>query len=484
MLFNSVVFLFAFLPITLLVFHLLGRSRRIGAARIWLVAASLFFYAWWNPRYLPLLVASVAVNYGLGVWLATTPATPRRRKLGLALGVALNLSTLGVFKYAHFAAENLSGLIGGDFPLPPIVLPLAISFYTFQQIAFLVDEWRHPGRPPGWLDYTLFVTFFPQLIAGPIVHHRETIPQFARDTLYTLRRPDLEVGITIFAIGLFKKVVLADGVAIHASRVFEQVSLGASPDLFAGWSAALAYTFQLYFDFSGYSDMAIGLGRMFGVRLPLNFDSPYKATSIIEFWRRWHMTLSRFLRDYLYFPLGGNRRGRGRRYVNLMTTMLLGGLWHGAGWNFAFWGGLHGIYLVVNHLWRATGIRLPTGRFGPWLGRGVTFFFVVLAWVPFRAETTSGTLSIWRGLLGLEGIGFDSTFSDSETVPLLLAALAAMWLLPNSQTLIGLSDPAPARPGLDLRWSTHPGWAIAVIALFVAVVLSLSRPSEFIYYQF
>lgn len=493
MLFNSTVFLFAFLPITLLVFHLLGRRRLTRAARLWLVVASLFFYGWWNPRYLPLLVASVALNYALGVWLATSAASPRRRRLGLTLGVVVNLSALGVFKYAHFAAHDLAGLIGQDFPVPPIVLPLAISFYTFQQIAFLVDEWRHPGAAPGWLDYTLFVTFFPQLIAGPIVHHRETIPQFARESTYTVRRENLEVGVTIFAIGLFKKVVLADGIAIHATRVFEQVSLGASPDLVAGWTAALSFTFQLYFDFSGYSDMAIGLGRLFGVKLPLNFDAPYKATNIIEFWRRWHMTLSRFLRDQLYIPLGGNRHGTTRRYVNLMITMVLGGLWHGAGWTFVVWGTLHGVYLLIAHAWRAlrgaTDETAPRSRLGAFAGRGLTFLAVVVAWVFFRAASLGDAVTLLGSMLGRNGAVWPA---DGFALCAQLAALLALvWWAPSTQQIMARFEPALGfRPTAEgeipswLGWRPTRGFAVAVGVISLFGLLGINRYSEFLYFQF
>jgi len=271
----------------------------------------------------------------------------------LVAGIVLNLSALGWFKYANFIASTVDRWVEAGFTLAPIVLPLAISFFTFQQIAYLVDAYRTARSEPDWLQYALFVSFFPQLIAGPIVHHREMLPQFDEVGRRGPALRDLEVGATIFAIGLFKKVVIADGVAPWSTEVFESVALGAWPGLVESWGAALAYTFQLYFDFSGYSDMAVGLGLLFGIRLPLNFASPYRATSIVEFWRRWHITLSRFLRDYLYIPLGGNRRGPARRYLNVMITMVLGGLWHGAGWTFIAWGALHGVYLLINYAWRA-----------------------------------------------------------------------------------------------------------------------------------
>jgi len=491
MLFNSHVFLFLFLPVALLVFHLLGRGGRARGAALWLVAASLFFYGWWDPRYLPLLVGSVVLNYGLGRWLGTATASSRLRGAVLAAGIAVDLGALGWFKYAHFTAANLSFLAGVDLALPPIVLPLAISFFTFQQIAFLVDRWRRPGPPPGWLEYALFVTFFPQLIAGPIVHHTETIPQFARPSLYRLRRADLEVGATIFFLGLAKKVLLADGVAPYATRVFEQVALGAEPEAFAAWTAALAYTFQLYFDFSGYSDMAIGLARMFGVRLPLNFDAPYKATSIVEFWRRWHMTLSRFLRDHLYVPLGGNRRGTARRHVNIMITMLLGGLWHGAAWTFVVWGGLHGAFLLVNHAWRAlrgAGREARAAWLGGWPARFATFGVVVVAWVFFRAASLDDAFTLLGGMAGLRG----AVWPDAGAIRVVHLALlwAIVWWAPTTQAIMAGAEPAlgyrRARGDAPawLAWRPSPAFAVAVGVVTLFGVLGINRYSEFLYFQF
>ena len=349
MLFNSYTFIFAFLPITLLVFYRIGGRGHHRVAIGWLVATSLFFYGWWAPRYVWLIVTSVLVNYALGVVLATRAASqdgPRKRLL--AVGVSANLGLLAYFKYANFFVDNVRHLFHIDVEIGQIVLPLAISFFTFQQIAYLVDAHRRLTREYNFLHYCLFVTFFPQLIAGPIVHHGEMLPQFGKETTYRLNRTNLEVGVTFFLMGLFKKVVIADGIARYGTPVFDAAQAGLTIDFWQAWAGALAYTFQIYFDFSGYSDMAIGIARMFGIKLPLNFHSPYKATSVIEFWRRWHMTLSRFLRDYLYIPLGGNRKGPGRRHANLMVTMLLGGLWHGAGWTFMYWGGLHGLYLIVS----------------------------------------------------------------------------------------------------------------------------------------
>ncbi|MGB5717793.1 MAG: MBOAT family protein, partial [Gammaproteobacteria bacterium] len=429
MLFNSYIFIFGFLPIVLAGFFAIGARGHHRVAIAWLVGASLFFYGWWNPAYLGLILGSILFNYAAGVALGGHEQGFSRKWL-LALGVAGNLGLLGYFKYANFFVDNISLLSGADYHLGKIVLPLAISFFTFQQIAYLVDAYKGETREYNFLHYCLFVTFFPQLIAGPIVHHREMLPQFARDRIYRLNYGHLAIGISIFTLGLFKKVVLADGVAVYVAPVFDAAEAGIALNMYEAWQGAMAYTFQLYFDFSGYSDMAIGLARMFGIRLPLNFNSPYKAGNIIEFWRCWHMTLSRFLRDYLYIPLGGNRKGTTRRHVNLMITMILGGLWHGAGWNFIIWGALHGFYLVINHAWhgvlRAFGGGAHTTNFiSRGLARLLTFTVVVVAWVFFRAESLPGAMHLLSAMAGGNGLSLPE--SELEGTRLLLLMLLLVW---------------------------------------------------------
>jgi alginate O-acetyltransferase complex protein AlgI len=357
MLFNSHEFLFLFLPATLAGYWWLNGHAAPRIALGWLVAASLVFYGWWNPVYLWVLIVSMAGNYAFGRAIAACRPNGAAGAVLVAVGVAANLALLGYFKYSGFLLDNLTALAGQGWSPAQIILPLGISFFTFQQIAYLADCRTLGAAERDFVKYGLFVSFFPQLIAGPIVHHGEMLPQFEREETYHLRASNLAAGLAFFTIGLFKKVVIADGVAPIASLVFDAAAEGRALTTFDAWAGALAYTAQLYFDFSGYSDMAIGLGRLFGIRLPVNFNSPYKAVNIIEFWRRWHMTLSRFLRDYLYIPLGGNRRGRPRRYLNLMITMLLGGLWHGAAWTFVVWGAVHGLLLCVGTLPRA-GLRL------------------------------------------------------------------------------------------------------------------------------
>lgn len=438
-------------------------------------------------------------------------------------GVVSNLALLCYYKYANFFVDNLNILAGTSVQLETIVLPLAISFFTFQQIAYLVDTWRGYTREYGFLHYALFVTFFPQLVAGPIVHHKEMLPQFLRDTLYRLRSINLAVGITIFTIGLFKKAVIADGIALYANPVFDASAAGAPLTLFEAWGGALSYTFQIYFDFSGYSDMAIGVARMFGVRLPLNFNSPYKATSIVHFWRRWHITLSRFLRDYVYISLGGNRKGELRRLVNLFITMLLGGIWHGAGWTFVLWGGLHGIYLIINHGWyRLMRILWPHHhrhlfiRLVAWL---VTFIAVVFAWVPFRSTSLQATWEMWQGMVGINGVALPENtldllnrlggygdrlanwgwqFSQVEhlrdnEMPIYLALVAAVaFLPPNTQQIMRRYRPAfetyrgevkPIR-WRWVEWRPDLVWIIIISMAAAASLFLLDKKSEFLYFNF
>jgi len=539
MLFNSYLFIFLFLPITLLVFFSIGSRGHHRIAIAWLIAASLFFYGWWNPAYLGLILASILFNYAVGVALAnqhaqtlvsqstqpnSTQLNFNSTKLLLAFGVFVNLFLLGYFKYANFFVDNFNSLTSSTYHLQTIILPLAISFFTFQQITYLVDAYKGETREYNFLHYCLFVTFFPQLIAGPIVHHREMLPQFAKDVIYKLNHEHLAVGITIFFLGLFKKVVLADSVAIYATPVFEAAEQGLRLGFFEAWGGALAYTFQLYFDFSGYSDMAIGIARMFGIRLPLNFHSPYKAVNIIEFWRRWHITLSRFLRDYLYIPLGGNRKGTIRRYINLMITMLLGGLWHGAGWTFVVWGALHGVYLMINHAWQA--LRIALGQDitrSSWWGRGlsqlITFTAVVIAWVFFRAESFSGAINVLQAMAGMNGIplphflinylghfGFwllieQGYFTDGAFMNNLFAApwsgvywlffsLLLTWYAPNTQQFMSRYQPAfdiyrgEAWQYSGLQWQPTRAWAASTAMIAALAILSLTRVSEFLYFQF
>jgi alginate O-acetyltransferase complex protein AlgI len=404
MLFNSTVFIFYFLPITVSLFYFLARYSKTSA-RIWLSVASLFFYGWWNPKYLLLISASTVVNYYCGYFLQNYPAsgTVALKKAMLLVGLGWNIGLLVYFKYFIFIISSVGLLTGLDFAISQIVLPLAISFFTFQKIAYLVDSYLGKAHENNFVNFLLFVTFFPQLVAGPIVHHREMLPQIGSPQIYRFDGKNFADGVCIFLLGLAKKVVLADEFGRYADAGFNGAAQGDGPSLASAWLSVTAYTLQLYFDFSGYSDMAIGLARLFNMRLPMNFNSPYKATSIIDFWRRWHMTLSRFLRDYVYIPLGGNRLGLPRRYLNLLLTFLVCGLWHGAGWTFVLWGIVHGFYLSLNHFWNSFVISRDIPRWRQGLGCIVTFLAVMFSWVLFRSKDLETATRMYAGMLGLNG---------------------------------------------------------------------------------
>jgi len=515
MLFNSYEFLFLYLPAVLAGFYGLVRYRR-DFAIAWLGLASLFFYGWWNPAYVLLLLASIGFNFRAGRGISLMPEGSTARKWLLAGAIAADLALLGYYKYANFFVRAVNDLAGTHWGLEEIVLPLGISFFTFTQIAFLVDAYRGRAREYRFAPYLLFVTYFPHLIAGPILHHGEMMPQFSRDQRGRRIADDFAAGFTLFLFGLFKKTVLADGIAPHAQQLFTAAQ--SQPPMFLeSWIGALAYTFQLYFDFSGYSDMAIGLSLLFGIRLPVNFDSPYKAADIAEFWRRWHMTLSRFLRDYLYIPLGGNRCAPWRHSLNLFLTMLLGGFWHGANWTYLAWGALHGTYLVIHHGWAKLRQRVgwgadPVSRPARWAGRLFTFLAVVFGWVLFRADSLATAGNILRGMLGLNGLALPGglkdgtlggrlaaegwTFSES---PLLHGAGPVLWIaalllvsmgMPNTNEIFARFSPslnmARGVPS-DARfwqWRPDPAWALLSVVVGVAAVCSISELSEFIYFQF
>jgi D-alanyl-lipoteichoic acid acyltransferase DltB (MBOAT superfamily) len=521
LLFNSYPFLFGFFPAVLAIYFLAARFGDRARLTV-ILAASLFFYGWWDVRFLALLLGSILANYALSGRLADAVACndTRRADRWIALGVALNLTVLGIFKYANFFVANLNAVADTDFNFVAIVLPLGISFFTFEQIAFLVDIRRgHPWRP-DLLEFAVFVSFFPRLVAGPILRYREIEPQFDFAARVRPTGTDLAGGLSIFFVGLFKKAFLADGIAPHATSVFAASAAGTPVDLLIAWGGVLAYAAQLYFDFSGYSDMAIGAARCFGIRFPMNFASPYKAASIIDFWRRWHMTLSRFLRDYLYIPLGGSRRGPVRRYVNLMITMLLGGLWHGANWTFICWGGLHGLYLMINHGWigiaeRSTALsRLRATQIFAAFGFALTFLAVVIAWVFFRAPNFTVALDLLAAMSGLHGVIIPSglafavrpehdllvrlgvSFVDgsgtqlTETYIWVAALLGLAFLAPNTQQIFARLGPVLEMPeqqsGRPWRFARAPsaGWAMATGVVASIGIMSVTRLSEFLYWQF
>lgn len=517
MLFNSYVFIFAFLPVVLTGFFLIS-LRSAHYASLWLVAASVLFYGWWSLAYVPLLLSSVAFNYGAGYLIARASGGGPSKTL-LVLAVCVNLALLCVFKYSNFIV-SIADSAGAHLRLLNIVLPIGISFFTFTQIAFLVDVYRGRCREYNFMHYILFVTWFPHLIAGPVLHHGQMMPQFAKPATYRLSFDALSVGLTLFAIGLFKKVVLADHFGLYSGSVYYAIDHGAKPMLIDSWVGAVGYSLQIYFDFSGYSDMALGLSRLFNIKMPLNFNSPYKAENVIEFWRRWHMSLSAFLRDYLYVPLGGNRKGAIRRHLNLMITMLLGGLWHGASWNFVVWGGLHGVYLMVNHGWRAltNAGRASGGRAGRGISVFVTFLAVVVAWVPFRAASFQSGMVMLRSMVGLNGISLPHkvaqylghgvsganvsyngviTLKELQGADLLLpidlsisiwllAGLLIVWALPNSQEWLANYAPSLDATVAPARAAWRPRVAVAVLmgVLLSVSILCIRQNSPFLYFQF
>jgi alginate O-acetyltransferase complex protein AlgI len=431
MLFYSFEFLYAFLPTVLLGFYALGRLPESfrNLSLFWLMASSLFFYGWWELRYLLLIGASIVFNYAVGLYLHRT-----RQRLVVIAAVALNILLIAYYKYLGFFAEVFDALAGGNIQIGEIILPLAISFFTLQQIAWLVDNFSgsvEQGKV-SFGEYLLFVVFFPQLIAGPIVHHAEMIPQFRDNMLRRFQTENFAAGITMFIIGLFKKVVLADNLAPAANVVFDGAAWGHAYTAYESWLGAVGYSLQLYFEFSGYADMAIGLGLMFNIRLPVNFDSPYKACSLREFWRRWHMTLSRFLRGYIYSPLGGNRKGDPKMYLFMFITLLLGGIWYGAGWTFIIWGAIHAVLLIINLLWR----RLSPWKFVPPLACLITLLVSVIAQVMLRAHDFDSALLVYSSMFGIGNVVSASADIPLLTLLLIAATLVFVVTLPNTQQLM------------------------------------------------
>jgi alginate O-acetyltransferase complex protein AlgI len=466
-LFNSGEFCFIFLPVTLLLFYAAAHFHLTRLA-IWILGiASAIFYVYGTPifrgpfgvpvaPYLFLLLASIVGNYYMGASLRRAPG-----RLKLGLGVAANLSVLAYFKYANFFIANLALLGHFDFPPLEIFLPLGISFYTFQSVAYLADCNEGKVGRHSMLDFAVFLHFFPQLIAGPIVHHREMLPQFRSLRTFVINHRNLATGFALFTLGLAKKVLIADHFSDWVSPAYLQVSELSHA---GAWAAVFGFGFQLYFDFSGYSDMAIGLGLLFNVRYPQNFNSPYKAESLIDFWRRWHMTLSRFLRDYVYIPLGGNRLGKARRYVNLLITMLLGGFWHGAAWTFVIWGAWHGIFLAVNHAWEERGFRIPRI-----VSRILTLLVVFWGWAFFRSHTLHDALVLIGKMVGAAPGGLAGPHA-TELV-WLFGALPVVLFAPNTLEIVARLKPTAI-------------WIAVIVLVFVLAIYHFDQTTEFLYYQF
>ncbi len=459
MLFSSAEFIFGFLPVTLVVYFLLTRTHPVYS-RIWLLFASVFFYGWWNPANVILIGISMAFNFLVGNWIIKNP-----RRWILTLGVCANLAALAYYKYANFFISNFNSLSDTQIHYLSIALPLGISFFTFTQIAYLVDSFQGKVSNYKFYNYCLFVTFFPHLIAGPIVHHTQLMPQFEdREKI----KPDFDNiarGVFIFNMGLAKKIVIADTLSTIVTSGYSHTALLSTTQ---AWLTSLAYSIQLYFDFSGYSDMAIGLGLLFNIDLPVNFNSPYKSANIQDFWRRWHITLSRFLRDYIYVPLGGNRGGEWLTGRNLMITFVLGGIWHGAGWTYAAWGFLHGLALVIHRGWSKLNLRMSQ-----WLGIALTFFFVNLTWVFFRSPSWGDARNMLSAMAGLAHSSPDFVLTtDYFFAPLWLVSVALLFM-PNSTEMLD-------------RFKLSRGYAWRLIFLIVVnlVFLNSVLNQEFLYFDF
>lgn len=458
MLFHSQAFLLVFLPLTLAAYYAL--ARRVEAREWALVSASMVFYAWWDVRFLPLLLGHILVT-----WMLANAYCRSGRKALLWLGIALNFASLGFFKYTTFFLDNVAGLAGLSLPKAEIILPIGISFFTFQCVSYLIDMKRGDAPTYPLRRLTLFVVLFPHLIAGPIVRHNEIIPQFDKDPLRDGLAERLAKGATLLVVGLILKVFVADKLAPHVDRVYANAANGV-PGVWEAWLGILGFSLQIYFDFSAYSEMAIGLALMFGLHFPMNFNMPYRATSLRDFWRRWHMSLSRFLRDYLYIPLGGSREGFPRFVLATLVTMGLCGLWHGAGWTFVIWGLLHGIGLVIVRAWDQAKLPMPA-----WLGWMLTFLFVAFAFMIFRAPDMTVVSNMLAGAFGLGGAG--RRWDGALIALVAIAAVLALVPRPNPETVDRLLRP-------------HPGFAVATALVAVYVLLEVGRgaPSSFIYFQF
>lgn len=520
MLFNSFIFIFGFLPLVLVATYGAGRFNQT-AAKIALTVLSLGFYAWWRPMHLPLLLGSIVFNFWVGDRIQRAHAAQRGRAVSawLTFGLLADLALLGWFKYANFVAGNADAFLGTDFNLGVITLPLAISFFTFQKVAYLIDSARGEARRMKFLDFALFASFFPQLIAGPIVHYKEIVPQLARPLFGRLQWRNIGIGLVIFAIGLFKKTVIADTLSPFVAPLFAEAS-GPGGNSIAGWLAAITFTLQVYFDFSGYSDMAIGLGRMFGVKIPLNFHSPLRAASITDYWRRWHMTLQRFIVAYIFQPLALvlNRFAaeRGLRGWPMFTvgvaipsflTFVVVGIWHGAGWTFILFGVLHAIYICTNEAWRERrrlkrrALRKVGRQLADPKGLEIVFYHVLtlvavmFSNVMFRAADVGEAMGIWSSMVGSNGLGLAANVPGvgAELLSAIIIGTLIIAFAPNTQQIMRRFDPAynwsewadVARARFDWTWRpTTAGILFAGIALFLGVIFIQRGQAVFLYFNF
>jgi alginate O-acetyltransferase complex protein AlgI len=484
MLFNSPIFLFIFLPIVVILFHCLSYVFKKNIfPKVLLICASLLFYAYFDYAYLLIILSSLIFNYFLGLYLVKSNS----KKVFLYLGIIANLSLLGYYKYYDFFINNINSILDTQFELKNLLLPLAISFFTFQQISFLIDTFKGRCDNKGILDYGLFVTFFPQLIAGPIVHHSQMMGQFKNEQTYKFNGSNFVLGLSIFLIGLIKKVILADSLAQYCDPVFIAADKGMDISFIEGWLGSLAYTFQIYFDFSGYCDMAIGAAWFFNIKLPINFNSPYKSNNIQVFWRRWHITLSTWMRDNIYIPLGGNRKGEAIVLINVFITALISGIWHGAGWNFVLWGALHGGALITVRLWSKLNIQLPKI-----LSILITFLFVHITWIFFRAFTFEGAFEIFKSLFSFSEFQIPLFIEFYQTDQYLFSApkyfesvQGVYWIVISFiVAFFGVWSIDLAKKGMKFKDSAYYLGILAFVFLFIGFISMGSDYSAFIYYNF
>lgn len=475
MVFSSFPFLLVFLPLVLAGYYALSRVKNDIYQRLFIILTSLFFYGYQNPKYLVLILSSIAVNYLIAIAIQKTEG--KQAKLFLTLGVLFNVALIGYYKYYDFFIENINLVAGTDFVLKRIMLPLGISFFTFQQLSFLVSVYQGEEKVGKLRDYALFVLFFPQLVAGPIVLYSEMIPQFKDRERRYFNSENFAAGLYIFAMGLFKKAVLADTLCVFADNGFAMTNHG----LAAAWATTLSYTLQIYFDFSGYSDMAVGLGKMFNIDIPFNFRSPYQSESITQFWRKWHITLGRALSTYVYKPLGGNRKGIVRTCINLLLTFLVSGFWHGASWTFIIWGGLHGVFMVAERLLGKRREAVPKA-----IRIFATFMVVNALWVLFRGENMGQTMEIYRGMVAFDNIAltqldlimgetaninFPVMFDIAYISTMIVALLFVVFGCKNSASRLEC-------------YVANNKTAITAAGLFAVAILCMSRESVFIYFNF
>jgi len=484
-LFNSLEFIILFLPIVFIGYFLLNKTKRYSLSIFWLVIASLFFYSWWNPKYFFLIFVSMIFNYLIGKLIRISEVYIYRKTF-LVIGIIGNIALLGYYKYADFFLTSINSLFNSNIPLLQLTLPLAISFFTFQQIAYLVDTYRNETKEYNFATYSLFVTFFPQLIAGPIVHHKEMMPQFASADNKSIKLDNIAKGLFIFSIGLTKKVAIADTFAVWANDGYQNYQTLSSAE---AWITSLSYTFQLYFDFSGYCDMAIGIALLFNIKLPINFFSPYKSLTIQDFWRNWHTTLSKFLTQYIYIPLGGNRKGENRTYIHIFIIFAISGIWHGAGWTFVIWGVLHGLASIVYRAWNKLGKPLP--KLFAWF---ITFMFVNATWVYFRAESVNQAHVILNKMIHISPIDFIQMFDKPLPFPT-AKTFSYIWVtLDNPKLvivfiLISFFIVLFTKNSIQLLRDFKPNWVsliwvqLSIIIVLVSIFF-LHKNSEFLYFNF